>query len=294
MEKKWDKILRKKEKSDEPLQEIKKPDESLQEIKKPDGLPEEILQDRRMNRCLAVIMDIGELLLMHGAEVNRVEDTIARLCRAYGFVRSDVFTITSSIVASAMLPDGRTITQTRRVKDRDTDLGKVERVNALSRRACRSPLEPEDLRREVRKILEMKRASDWLKLVMYMTISASLSVFFGGFWMDGLSAALSGAVLFGTLWISSALKLNSILQTMICSGLTALTVSMLVRAGIGVQPDKIMIGNIMLVIPGIQLTNSLRDMINGDMISGLLNMSEALLKAVSVAMGFAIILLVGV
>ena len=66
------------------------------------------------------------------------------------------------------------------------------------------------------------------------------------------------------------------------------------RAGIGVQPDKIMIGNIMLVIPGIQLTNSLRDMINGDMISGLLNMSEALLKAVSVAMGFAIILLVGV
>ena len=54
-----------------------------------------------------------------------------------------------------------------------------------------------------------------------------------------------------------------------------------------------MIGNIMLVIPGIQLTNSLRDMINGDMISGLLNMSEALLKAVSVAMGFAVILLVG-
>ena len=49
----------------------------------------------------------------------------------------------------------------------------------------------------------------------------------------------------------------------------------------------------MLVIPGIQLTNSLRDMISGDMISGLLNMSEALLKAIAVAMGFAIVLLVG-
>ena len=70
-------------------------------------------------------------------------------------------------------------------------------------------------------------------------------------------------------------------------------VSALVGAGIGVHPDKIMIGNIMLVIPGIQLTNSLRDMINGDMISGLLNMSEALLKAIAVAMGFAIILLFG-
>lgn len=260
----------------------------------PQELPQGFLQDGRMNRCLAVVMDIGELLLTHGAEVNRVEDTIARLCRAYGFVRSDVFTITSCIVVSAMLPDGQTITQTRRVKDRDTDLGKVEQVNALSRRVCGSPLEPEDLRREIRKIQEMKKGSEGLKLAMYMVISASLSVFFGGFWLDGLAAALSGMVLFGAIWLSSALKLNSILQTMICSAFTALTVSVLVRAGIGVQPDKIMIGNIMLVIPGIQLTNSLRDMINGDMISGLLNMSEALLKAVSVAMGFAIILLVRV
>lgn len=59
------------------------------------------------------------------------------------------------------------------------------------------------------------------------------------------------------------------------------------------QPDKIMIGDIMLVIPGLQLTNSLRDMINGDMISGLLNMSEALLKAVAVAIGFAGVIILG-
>lgn len=87
--------------------------------------------------------------------------------------------------------------------------------------------------------------------------------------------------------------MNSMIQTMICSAVTAMSVMLLVGAGIGVHPDKIMIGNIMLVIPGIQLTNSLRDMINGDMISGLLNMSEALLKAISVAMGFAIVLLFG-
>ena len=70
-------------------------------------------------------------------------------------------------------------------------------------------------------------------------------------------------------------------------------VLLLVGAGLGVHPDKIMIGNIMLVIPGIQLTTSLRDMINGDTISGLLNLSEAILKAISVALGFALVLLAG-
>lgn len=111
--------------------------------------------------------------------------------------------------------------------------------------------------------------------------------------MDGAAAAISGAVLYATLHGSAVLRLNSIIQNMFCSAVTAISVLLLVRAGIGVQPDKIMIGDIMLVIPGLQLTNSLRDMINGDMISGLLNMSEALLKAVAVAIGFAGVIILG-
>lgn len=82
--------------------------------------------------------------------------------------------------------------------------------------------------------------------------------------------------------------MNSLIQTMFCSAVTSISVMLLVGIGIGVHPDKIMIGNIMLVISGIQLTNSLRDMI-----SGLLNMSEALMKAISVAMGFAMGVLFG-
>lgn len=246
-----------------------------------------------MNRFLSSIMDIGELLLMHGAEVGRVEDTIRRLCGAYGFVRSDVFTITSSIVVTAMFPDGSTLTQTRRIRERDTDLGKVEKVNALSRRICASPIGLEDFQRELSRLNQAKKPPVWLDLVMYMMISASLSVFFGGTWMDGLAASLSGIVLFAMISGSAALKLNGIIQSMVCSAVTAISVLLLVRSGIGAHPDKITIGNIMLVIPGIQLTNSLRDMISGDMISGLLNMSEALLKAIAVAMGFAIVLLVG-
>lgn len=242
---------------------------------------------------LSAIMDIGELLLMHGAEVNRVEDTIGRLCRAYGFVRSDVFTITSSIVATAMAPDGRAITQTRRIKARVTDLGRVAMINALSRRICQAPVPLEEFQKEIQKIRQVKKAPEWLNLAMYAMISAALSVFFGGTWADGFAASLSGCVLFAALYISAVLQMNSLVQNMVCSAVTALSVILLVRFGIGVHPDKIMIGNIMLVIPGIQLTNSLRDMINGDMISGLLNMGEALLKAIAVAMGFAVMLLIG-
>ena len=77
----------------------------------------------RREAALACILDLGELLLTSGAEVMRVEDTVARLCAAYGFETTDVFTITSSIVVTARAPDGRVLTQTRRIRERSTDLG---------------------------------------------------------------------------------------------------------------------------------------------------------------------------
>lgn len=245
------------------------------------------------NKHLGMILDAGELLLQSGAEVSRVEDTIQRLCRRCGFIRVDVFTITSSIVVTARLPGERSFTQTRRILSRNTDLGKVEQINALSRRFCAGQMEPDAFAAALGRVREEQPAPAWLPLVLYMVISWSLSVFFGGSRWDGVAAALSGMVLYAMICLSATLHMNSLLQTAVCSAVTALTVVLLVGAGVGAHPDKIMIGNIMLLIPGIQLTTSLRDMINGDTISGLLNLSEALLKAISVALGFSLVLLAG-
>ena len=242
---------------------------------------------------LCCALDAGELLLMHGAEVSRVEDTIQRLCARCGFARVDVFTITSSIVVTAFLADGRAFTQSRRIKTRMTDLGKVSTVNALSRRFCGGGMDLAALRAALTPLRAARSGNTRLDPARYMVISFSLSVFFGGTWWDGVAASLSGLVLYGAVRTGDTLQMNSLLQAAVCSAVTALTVLLLVRFGVGVHPDKIMIGNIMLVIPGIQLTTSLRDMINGDTISGLLNLCEAVLKAISVALGFALVLLAG-
>ena len=58
----------------------------------------------RSTECLTCALDAGELLLTYGAEVSRVEDTIQRLEHVCGFDLVDVFTITSSIVATVRLP----------------------------------------------------------------------------------------------------------------------------------------------------------------------------------------------
>lgn len=241
-------------------------------------------------QILACILDVGELLLVSGAEVMRVEDTMQRLCTAYGFARINVFTITSSIVLTAHTQSGQVFTQTRRIMHRDTDLERVANLNALSRKLCAAPAGVEAFRKELAEICRGRTYPCWVQVACYGGISAGFSLFFGGTIQDAAAALLSGFALFGVLQFCKLLKLNSILQSILASGLTALVVVLLISAGIGQHADKITIGNIMLLIPGIAFTNSLRDLINGDTISGILGISEAIVKAVAIAIGFAVVL----
>ncbi len=245
--------------------------------------PEDIL--------LSCILDVGELLLISGAEVMRVEDTITRLCNAYGFAKTDVFTITSSIVLTVHTTDSRILTQTRRIRIHDTNLGRVACINEFSRKSCAHPLGIEEFRHSVEELRRFPSYPPWARCCLYSVISAVFSVFFGGTAQDALASAISGLLLFASLRFVSRLRINSILLHMLCSALAALAVIGMVSVGIGNNPDKIIIGNIMLLIPGIALTSSLRDMINGDTISGLLGLSEAVLKALAIAIGFAVVLM---
>ena len=239
---------------------------------------------------LTCILDMGEILLTSGAEIIRVEDTLNRLCSAYGFTQINVFSITSSIVLTAHCPDDRVITQTRRIPARDTNLAKVEKVNALSRRICKTPLSVSEFREEVAKVRAVGTYPQWILCLSYVVISATFCVFFGGSAWDSFAAAISGLVVFFIQLFLRKLKMNGVLHSLLASAMTALVVVFLVKLGIGHTPSNITIGNIMLLIPGVAFTTALRDLTNGDTLSGLLGLSEAVIKAIAIAIGFAAVL----
>lgn len=250
----------------------------------------EALLSESPDGVLACILDMGELLLTGGGEVFRVEDTLSRLCAAYGFQKINVFSITSSIVLTVQCPDGKILTQTRRIFTRGTNLHRVGLVNALSRQLCNNPVSVAEFQEKLEAIRNEKTYSRLVMALGYAVISGSFAVFFGGSWLDGLASALSGLVVFFTQLLLARLQMNNILENLLVSAFTALAVVFLVRIGIGDSPAKITIGNIMLLIPGISFTTSLRDIINGDTISGLIGISEAAIKAIAIAIGFAVVL----
>ena len=83
-----------------------------------------------MKEILAASTALGFDILSHGAETYRVEESITRMCAAYGYQNTDVFVIPSSIVVTITDDTGAYLTRTRRILSRDTDLDKVDKLNA--------------------------------------------------------------------------------------------------------------------------------------------------------------------
>jgi uncharacterized membrane protein YjjP (DUF1212 family) len=220
-----------------------------------------------------------------------VEDCIQRICRAYGAIDVDVFTITSSIVVSAEGKDGSRATQTRRITGSHTDLTRLHRLNDLSRRICSGNIGLDAAKAEYKGIVSAKGYPLWLESLAYGMIAGAFALFFGGGAADGVFGFLIGALLRAVTLLTEKAELGRIFDRFSCSFLVSLLSYILLFMGMIPTVDYVIIGNIMLLIPGIGLTNALRDLFVGDSITGLFRLIEALLMALAIAAGHFLVTL---
>ena len=237
-------------------------------------------------RITKYILDIGEMILAAGGEAGRVEDTICRMGAAYGFRKVDVFTITSCIFVTVTDAAGNTFTQTRRVRQVSTDMERVRMCNELSREICRVPLPEAALKLETEKLLKTKTYHGALRYLGYILIAASMAVFFGGNFMDLIAAALAAPVELYVLDVGKKVQIQNFVVYFLDAFIVGLLIYLLLKFGIGQNYDKIAMGNIMPLIPGAGLTTAVRDMINGDIMTGIMGFMNALLQAAAIALGF--------
>ncbi len=251
------------------------------------------------DRVLCAALDIGEGLLRCGGEINRVENTIERICRAYGAKHVEVFTITSAIFTEVRMSDGSYSCQIRRVlgTDMSTDLYLLERLNAVSRKICNDKTDVDEAIALIKATKKIKTLPSFVPILGAFLAAGAFAVFFGGNILDGIIAAFVGAIM-TVIENHRPSFINKMASTVICSFIGGLLAHLLSSAalyvGLSGNVDKVMIGTIMLLIPGASFGYALRDLMFGDTLSGTLKIVQAVLLAAMIAFGFsASILLVG-
>ena len=239
-----------------------------------------------MEKSLNIIMDIGELMLLSGAEISRIEESTRRLGAAFGAVRTDAFIITSNMEVSLHDSSGVSCTQTRRVSNIGTDIEKLHRLNNLIRKICSGELSDDQIIAELEKIKHSRAYPFSVTVFAYGLISSAFAIFFGGGAIEAICAFITGMVLALVVRASELGSLNKIFAKFFCSFTATLLAFVCLRLGIVDKVDHIIIGNIMLIIPGVGLTVALRDLFVGDSLSGALRSIEVVLFAIAIAGGY--------
>ena len=243
--------------------------------------------DSYADRLLCLALDIGEAILESGGEVHRVENTIERICRAYGAVHVEVFVITSLVMASVRMEDNSYSSQIRRVYNSSNRLSRLENFNRISREICRDTPSFEEVDRRIKEEKKRKGMPLWRMMLWYALIGGSFAVLFGGSLWDCAAAALVSAILALIGSIRSD-YINPLAKTLVLSFVAGVLSYVSVLIGLGRNADMIMIGTIMLLIPGIAFGNAMRDLLCGDLLAGILKTVQSCLSAVLIAAGYSI------
>lgn len=230
----------------------------------------------------------GELLIENGSNMERVNDTMDRIAATAGLTSFQGFTTLTGVVASAEgLPNAQVVA----IHNRANDLNKVALVNGLSRKFSAGRL---TLKQFYHRLREVKRKPDMTPVVWQWlaaaVLSAVLMIVFTGDYLDAPVDFVIGGVSYAIfLFLNQIFRikyLGEFAASLVIGLLACLAVSLHWATNI----DTLIVGAVMPLVPGVPLTNAMRDLVSGNLISGPTRAIEAVLTAAAIGCAIVIVL----
>lgn len=239
-----------------------------------------------------LVVLLGETLLSNGGEIFRTNELMRIAARQYGIEQFNSFTIANGIFVSALMDGCQYSCQVRHVPLTATHLGRIEAINELSRRIAAGTISPEQAREAVKQIRSIRGAGPVARIVGAAIGSGCFCFLFGGGWLDCVAAFVAGLMLctFG-VFISRGDHMPKVMNNLISAAFATVICCAFWSFGFGVQADKMIIGTIFQLVPGVPFTTAVRNFMENDYIAGLVRLIDALLIAgcISVGVGATII-----
>lgn len=242
-------------------------------------------------KLINLIGEIGRLLLKHGAEIYRVEESLLRMCKSYGYENVEVFALPSYFTLTIEMHDNHTYTLSKRTQQNRANLDMIYELNNLVRYVCDKCPDYDYLKNRIN---EIKNTPLNMPLVFlgYGLGTGFFTTFFGGHVNETIVAMFIGFILYFFIWLLEILEINNLVTTLLSSIVLSSLAIFAHKIGLIVNLQSTIIGCLMILTPGVAITNSLRDIMGGDYISGMARMLEALLTATFIAVGVGIMMLI--
>ncbi len=230
--------------------------------------------------------EICRQLIRNGAEIYRVEESARHLLIAYGYESGEIFAIPACVILN--IQDGeQNYTKSVRIRSSSNNLDKLDRINDLCRQVCRETPPIAEARKQLDAIIQAPAYPVRTSYLAHGFVALFFTLFYGGTFLDAFIAFFCGLAVRAT--VSSMTRMNAnIFFTDLCASAFLVSIPLaLSYLGCPIHLDMIVIGAIMLLVPGLAITNVMRDVLAGDFLTALTKLAEVLIISMSLAIGIA-------
>lgn len=254
--------------------------------------PEEYMTPCEQKQVLELAVEAGRVLLKNGAEIFRVEETIEHICHRFQIEKVDTFIMSNGILITAEYAGEDIFAKVKHVPLSGIHLGIVTEVNNLSREIAAGKIGVEEAMERLKEIEQMPPKKNIYRILAAGLGSGSFCYLLKGNVWESLISFCIGMVLYVFVIFAERHKMSKIIVNIVGGGLiTVLAVlAKYMDFPFPVSLDKMIIGSILPLVPGVAFTNAIRDIANSDFISGTVRMIDALLVFVYMAIGVGFIL----
>ena len=236
----------------------------------------------------------GEILLSSGAETYRVEDTMNHILKTSKVAQIDALALMTGITVTLNDPEWEMpISMIRTIESRSTNMNNIIKVNAISRNYCGGKITLEEANTRLKSVKEKLYTRTEFNIATAL-VATGFAMMLGGSFLDVLVASIMGFWLAGCITIAKIKKIDVLVQDVIsCAGIAFFTMLVKAYALPNIDMDVVIVSALMPIVPGVAITNAIRDTLQGDYLSGCARILEAFLKAASVAIGIGLGMAIG-
>jgi uncharacterized membrane protein YjjP (DUF1212 family) len=244
--------------------------------------------DRRYldpEEILLLAADAARIVLESGGETYRAEETASFMAVALGGAEAECYATPTGVTLSFAGVDGRVHTILRRIKRRSMNLERVALVSSLSRSIVSGEIGFDEASAELCRIEAGRGASAAASSLAAAAGSGFFAMLFGGAWNDALVAGAVGALVSRFPPAMAARKIPDFFTNLVAAAGAAALCMASRAAGLASSADATIIGVLMLLVPGVAITNAIRDTIAGDLVAGVARGADAVMSAAALAAG---------
>lgn len=245
--------------------------------------------DEHEERIKDVVVLAARILLEAGAEGTRTEDTMNYIANHFGFEKKNSF-VTNTVI-NFILHD-QSYPRIYRIKQRNTNLIKISKVNSVSRKIVRDELTLDEAYEKLEEIyLKTKDHSILFKTFAGAIIALSFLYLQDGQVVDIFTTLVAGAL---GICVTEAISRKQRAQFIpeFFGGITIALMSVIGHYFIpGGTLSTILISAVMPIVPGVLITNAIQDLFGGHMLMFTTKSLEALVTAFAIGAGVSAVLI---